>query len=298
MKSSRRALLMAGVGLSQLLLLDRFGLNPIPTRAARAAGTGPTKLLTLFVPGGWMPVYLFCPLSAPEIEKALPKPMVTLTEPAYFSPGQVTNLDGSGDADAGAPIQRIRAPEMWDEAALAAGNPDPQTPDPQTGIPTTPHGYAWKHHKLWENAMVLHGVDMGTNSHASGVISAMCGAPGAEYRAPGMHSVVANALYAQYKDKRPLPAVSIGSAPISNPLEIGAMGAPTVLPSLGALETLMSERHEGAWKNLRGRESRAQTDFAGNPIGELQTTGIDEYVLRSIRAQKGKSSEGTDAYLK
>ncbi len=298
MKSSRRSLLMAGVGATQLMLLDRFGLNPIPTRSARAAGSGPTKLLTLFVPGGWMPVYLFCPLSPLEIQKALPKPMVALTEPAYFYPSQVKNLDGTGNADLGAPVQRMRVAQMWDETALDAGNPDPQTPNSHTGIPTTPHGYSWKHHRLWENSMVLHGVDMGTNSHASGVISAMCGAPGAEYRAPGMHSVVANALYAQYKDKRPLPAVSIGQGPVSNPLEIGAIGAPTILPSLGALETLLSERHDGAWKNLRDRAARPQTDFAGNPIDDIQTTGIDEYVLRAVRAQKGKSSEGTDAYLK
>lgn len=298
MKSSRRALLMAGVGLGQLLLLDRFGLDPIPTRSARASGQGPTKLLTLFVPGGWMPVYLFCPFSATDVGRVLPKPMVTLTEPAYYDPSQLSNLDGTGDADASSPIQRLRVARMWDAQALASGQPDPRTPDPVTGIPTSPHGYAWDHHRLWENSLVLHGVDMGTNSHASGVISAMCGAPGAEYRAPGMHSVVANALFEKYKDARPLPAVAIGQAPVSNPLDLGAVGAPTVLPSLGALETLLSERHEGAWQNLRERTVRRQRDFDGRRVGEIATTDIDEYVLRQVMAQKGKSSVGTDAFLR
>src|ERR1700753_3660979 len=110
MKSTRRAMLMAGVGLTQLMLLDQFGLNPLPTKTARAAGNGPTKFLTLYVPGGWMPLYLFCPLSASEIQLALPKPMVTAPEPAYFYPGQVSNLDGSGDSDADADVQRIRVP--------------------------------------------------------------------------------------------------------------------------------------------------------------------------------------------
>lgn len=289
---------MAGVGLSQLLLLDRFGLSPIPQRAARAAGSGPTKLLTLFVPGGWMPVYLFCPFGKAEIQKALPTPMEALTEPAYYDPAQISNLDGTGDADATSPVQRIRVARMWDAEALAQGKPDPRSASSITGMPTTPHGYAWDHHRLWENSMVVHGVDMGTNSHASGVISAMCGAPGAEYRAPGMHSVVANALFEKYKDSRPLPAVSIGQAPISNPLDLGAVAAPTVLPSLGALETLLSERHEGAWANLRERTIRRQETFDGKRLDAIATTEIDEYVLRQIRAQKGKSSPGTDAFLR
>ena len=65
------------LGAGQLALLDKLGFPMFRSRSARAnpnGGTGtsnPTKLLTIYVPGGWFPVYLWCPLSDAEIATVL-----------------------------------------------------------------------------------------------------------------------------------------------------------------------------------------------------------------------------------
>ena len=70
---TRRKLLQLAVGAGQVALLDKLGFPVFRSRSARAnpnggTGTGnPTKLLTIYVPGGWFPVYLWCPLSDAEI---------------------------------------------------------------------------------------------------------------------------------------------------------------------------------------------------------------------------------------
>jgi hypothetical protein len=297
-KSTRRSLLLAGLGAAQLALLDRFGYSPFRSRPARAAEGAPTRLLTIYVPGGWMPAYLFCPLTAQEITKSLPEPKMTLGEPAYFRPEWVKNLDGSGDADAGAKIQRLRVPALWDEAALAAGQPDGKIMLPGApGITSVSHGWSWVHHKLWENASVLHGVDQGTATHASGVISALCGAAGADFRAPAVHAVVANAFYDAYKEDRALPSVAVGGAPIPQHLDLPARAAPAVLDSTQSVEWLLSERNDKAWTGIDDRIPRPQVNFQGDPIEDVATTAIDEYALKSARARRGKSSAGTDAFL-
>ncbi len=297
-KTTRRSLLLAGLGALQLGLLERYGYGPLSPRIARAAGNVPTKLLTIYVPGGWMPVYLFCPLKAAEITKSLPQPMMALGEPAYFLPEWVKNLDGSGDADAGAKVQRLRLARMWDETSLSQGQADQKIELPGApGVTSASHGWAWMHHKLWENTSVVHGVDQGTATHASGLISALCGAAGADFRAPAMHAVVANALFDAYKDTRPLPSVAVGGGPVPISLDLPAVAAPTLLASTKSIDWLLSQRNAKAWTNIDDRMPRPGLDFQGASIGDLPATAIDEYALKAIRDRKGLTSTGTDALL-
>jgi hypothetical protein len=284
MKLSRRAILTAGLGAAQISLLSAFGLTALSPRTARAAGPGPTKLLTIFVPGGWMPVYLFCPLSSEEITAHIPPPFWDGSEPVYFSPDQNTNLDGSGDAKEGE-FSRLRTPRLWDDANPASRDGG-----------HAPHGYAWSFYKLWENCAVVHGVDMGTAAHESGIVSAMCGVAGADYRAPGIHSVVANAFYDQFEAQRPLGCVTVGDAPVPNQLDLRGEAAPTVMQSIDSLASTLSERSDTAWQGLRNRAKKAQVDYAGEPAGEIATNPMDDRALRRIRALRGKTNSKTDAF--
>src|SRR5215813_10524697 len=70
MNLSRRNLLKAGLGSAQIALLAKFGFWG--ARARADTGGGPDRLLTLFVPGGWMPSYVFCPLSQTQISRVIP----------------------------------------------------------------------------------------------------------------------------------------------------------------------------------------------------------------------------------
>ena len=297
---SRRALLTGSLGLTQMALLERC-VRSVPSARA-STNKHPKRLVTIYVPGGWMPSYLWCPLSAAQIDAVVPTPRKLSGETAYFRSDWVTNMDGSGDENAGAAIQKLRTAKMWDEASLINGNPD-QGIDLGGGSPSNPKGWSWIEHALWENCSVVHGVDQGTAAHLSGRISAMCGAAGAEYRAPAIHSVVANALFDQYADTRPLPSVAIGQGPIPHIYDLPARVAPTVMSSvnstagmLGSLEATLSERSSNGWTGIQ-RELHEQVDFHGDPMAALSTTAIDEHALRQIRALRGGSSEGTDAFL-
>lgn len=71
MKLSRRALLGLGICASQLALLERFGLN----RASAGPMTnGPTKLLSIWIPGGLNHEEIWCALSDAGIAKYIPPP--------------------------------------------------------------------------------------------------------------------------------------------------------------------------------------------------------------------------------
>lgn len=297
MRKSRRQLLLASLGATQLALLDRYyGFSPLSPRIARASGHGPTRFLTIYVPGGWMPAYLWCPLSNAQIQTALPQPILYDQEPAYFAPDQVKNLDGSGDAMGTDGFQRIRCPRLWDEQALAMGQPDPGNAHPISGIKTNSDGWSWVENQLWDNHLVVSGVDQGTPSHLSGRISTMCGAPGAEYRAPSMHAVIAHALHPQFKDVRPLPNVNIGQAPAGVNLSLPASAGPSTLASTDTIEWLLSERSDYVWKEMRDRATKDQVNFAGESIN-APTNAMDDYVLAQIRQRAGLTSVGTDAFL-
>ena len=73
---SRRNLLTASLGLSQMALLERFVGQP---RLAHAAGgKKPKRLLTLYVPGGWMPALVSEQATGPQEGS----PLQLLKEPA------------------------------------------------------------------------------------------------------------------------------------------------------------------------------------------------------------------------
>lgn len=291
MKPTRRELLKLGLSATQLGILSRFGLSPQP---ALASENPPTKLLTIYVAGGWMPAYFFCPLSDAEIQTHIPAPASAQgyrNEPLFYSPEHVPNLDGSGRAlDDDPRFQRLRIVQRWDEASLSRGEADARNG-------TAPHGWAWKHYNLFEDTCVVHGIDQGTAAHESGKISAMCGAAGSVYRAPAIHSVVANALYDRFASSRPLGAVALGAAPVPNPQKLPSRAAPVRIPSLNALAYTMSERVDGAWNGLRNRQLGPATGYDGVVLPTMiGTNPMDDYVLRRIRKLRGTTNRGTDAF--
>src|SRR5687767_1377976 len=146
MRIGRRQLLKATLGLSQAALLGRFA--HAPRARAQNVGGGPDKLLTIFMPGGWMSSFAFCPLSAEQIAAVIPARDVDDGEPVFFDPSDVVSLDGSDSPTA------IRTPRLWNESELAAG-----LPDSGTGGATSSNGWSWVQHRLWEQCVVVHGVD-------------------------------------------------------------------------------------------------------------------------------------------
>jgi hypothetical protein len=291
---SRRQLLMSSLGAAQLSLLGGG--------RARAQSTGgPTKLLVIFVRGGWQPSYFFTPLSSAEIQRVMPEATSSGGEPAYYAPEWVQNLDGSGDADFTAPFPRLRAPWLFDDARYRQGLPDDlyNRNEIAPGIRHTPNGYAWRHFQLWENTTVLHGVDHGTAAHLSGIISAMSGAPGGEYRSPAIQAVVANAMYNRFGDNdRVIPSVAINNAPDPNPFGLPAISSPVGLVDIGGLQDTLSMRG-GHWSAaLRNQPLREVADFDEMNLATIPSTAIDDVVRRRLRKLRGRSTTATDQMLR
>jgi hypothetical protein len=287
---TRRRLLELGLGATQAGLLGAMAWSGSRSRARAAAGDGPTKLLTLFLPGGWIPTAFFVPLSAAEItERCRPyDPGDYRTDATYYRPDHIQNLDGSGDALEGE-YQRIRVPVMWDAASMSAGINN-------TTSPYSPWGWAWVEHRLWENACVVHGIDQGTASHASGVVSALCGLPGSSFRAPALHARVASHLYDRFGDSRPVPAVSVSGSPYLDHLGLPSYAAPLRAENAGAFVPTMSERLDSAWANLRDRSERPQVAWDGSASGALLTNEIDEYTRAEALRLRGRGNLSTDAF--
>jgi len=280
MRSTRRKLLQAGLGASQLLLLDKFGLLG-STKARAQSGNGPTKLLTVSFPGGWMPIYLWCPLTDAQIATHIPAPAVNMGEQVFFTADQVENLDGSANGELQDGYAKLRVPNLWDIG----------------GNDASPHGYAWRHYGLHEDHSVVHGVDMGTPSHESGRISSMCGVAGSTYRAPAMHSVVANALHERFADTRPLACVAVGDAPVPNPFDLPPTASPILMPTLDTLALTLSERRDEAWQGLRTRVDHDEFDYEGvGTGGRIGTNDLDEHALARMRQMSGRMNAGTDRF--
>ncbi len=291
MSLSRRRIMQAGLGASQLALLGGLGLRP---KAARAGGDrgGPTRLLTIYVNGGWMPELFFTPLSDAEIGSAVPPPEVFLGEPCFFEASDVENLDGTGnDPDPeDESIRRIRCANQWDEAALAAGQVVVQD-----GV-TTPNGWSWKHNNLYEKAAVIHGVDVGTAAHLSGKVSMMSGVAGPKYRSPAVHAFVAEA-FAELFPGRPLQSVSVAQGLTPDPGHLGAAAKPTRINSIASLEKALSERPDAAWSGLRDRGPNPQFAFDGAPMADaIDSNAIDEFVLARSRRLYGTVNSGTNRF--
>lgn len=287
---TRRRLLELGLGASQLGLLGSLAWGSRPQRARAGGETGPTKLLTLFFPGGWIPTSFFVPLSAAEIAMwAHPfSPGDYRTDPAFYLPEHIQNLDGSGDAMDGA-YQRLRVPVQWDAASMSAGTNN-------TTAPFSPWGWSWVQHRLWENTCVVHGLDQGTASHASGIVSALCGLPGSRFRAPALHARIAAHLYDRYGDTRPIPAVAVGGSPVLDHLGLPSYAAPLRAANADSFIPTMSERFDSAWAGQRERMERPQRAWDGTMAEPLRTNEIDEYTRAETLRLRGSINAASDSF--
>jgi hypothetical protein len=294
-------LLGLGIGATQLALLERFGFN---RASAGPTVGGPTKLLSIWLPGGVNYEQIFCALSDAGIAKYIPAPAGG-NQPYFYNAQMVKNYDGTTGGDG--PYQKIRGPIWWNEK-------DPSMNDLSTGNPVTngkqayvPWGYSWASKDLspkavFERAVMIHGIDQGTAAHGSGQIAGMCGVAGPDFRAPAIAAVVANAMMAKFPE-RVLPSVSIGGvlnpkalSTTSNP--ISGATSPLFLGSTAGLEHTISDHPDSAWLGLRARHDIDDVAFDGKLTGKkLPVTPMDAQTMKAMRALKGISSAGTDKFL-
>jgi hypothetical protein len=275
--------MQAGIGATQLALLGKVSA-PRFARAATPTG-GPTRLLTFHLPGGFYQSGFFCPMNTAQINGVVPPQTTYQGDLVYFNASQVQNLDGSGDADGPGGYRRIRVPRQWDDGALSAG---------QAGA--SPQGYAWVHHKLWERCVVVHGVDQGTAGHVPGYVSAMCGVASNEYKSPGIHAWVANALFDRFGDDRPLASVTVGG---ESAVEAAHLRPEVSGISVGSTESIgymASQRVDSAWAGFRNRPLVAHPSFDGSGSTQVPMNRIEERVARRLRAMRGVAPPGTDSF--
>ncbi len=295
-KKSRRELFRLSLGAAQLALLSRFDLRTSAAQSAGASQSGPTKLLAIWVDGGLHWETFFSPLTRAGITKYIPAPSGGLIPWGYL-PSQVENFDRSPvDLDGPGPVRKLRGPAYWNW----------DKPDDATGMnPASagtqiyrPWGYIWADptYKLFEKAALLVGADQNTASHQSGIVASMSGVAGANFRAPSVQAVVANAMAARFPD-RPIPSVSLGGLPPSaNGLP--SIANPTLLTGLASVEPTLTDRRQGAWQGLRERTPVPNLGFDGKDLGDtLPATVVDQAVLDAVRSKRGISSVGTDSYL-
>jgi hypothetical protein len=297
MKLSRRELLKVGLGASQLKLLEQL----MPRRASAATTGGPTKLLSIWLPGGVHHEQFWCPLSDAGVAKFILPPAGN-NEPYFYNAQMVRNFDGT-TGDDGA-FRKVRGPIWWNPAnpADALTTPNPASGGVQKYIPA---GYSWASRDfsptaVCERTCVVHGIDQGTAAHGSGVVASMCGVAGGNFRAPAIAAVVANAMMKRFPD-RPLPSVSIMG--MLNPVAVSTdahplSGAtqPTYLTSVDSLAFTVSDYPDNAWRGFRARSDVPELSFGGSATGRtLPLTAIDRKVLEATRAMRGRSTAATDA---
>jgi hypothetical protein len=285
MKLSRRQLLKATLGATQLGLLAKLSS---PTIARAQTFNGPDKLLTVFLGGGWQSPWSFIPNG---IQPAIPAPLSMGGEPIYWSASQVVNLDGTSGAGTVAPLRVAR---LWDAAALSAGNPDPGN-----GGTTSANGWAWVQHQLWNNAMVVHGVDQRTVAHVGGQVSALSGVASSEFKSPSLQAWAADGLFARFPD-RPLPSVWI-SGPAPELVGLRPEAAPARINRLGDIQFLYSDRLGRPWTDLRARDIGASAPprmyDGGAYDGGFVLNPIEDRVARRMRSFGGKLGAPSEAVL-
>lgn len=281
--TSRRTLLKWALGAGQLALLERAGLLGSGTAHA-AAADAPSRLVVLYIPGGFRPAYYFTPLEDADIPLCTPAPAGYSGEPVFFEASKVVNL-----APPNGPYKPLRTWQSW--------NPN----DPAARGSYSPLMYGYSHFALHEQLSVLHGIDQGTNDHASAFISAMCGVAGADYRAPAVHSVIANHLYERYRESRPLPFVVV-SGDRGMPVGMGlpSHASPVRVPSIEALKPMLSAKpsDNAWWTGLDARTEGPELDARGRPTGStLKTTTVERYSLSRAQQLLGRSTAKVDNYL-
>ncbi|MFZ5470052.1 MAG: DUF1501 domain-containing protein [Myxococcota bacterium] len=283
MTSSRRTLLKWALGAGQVALLDRFGL--LGGRAHAQSTDAPSRLVVLYVPGGFRPQYLFWGNDDADVVRAVPNPDDYNGEAVFFRAPQLVDL-APGDGT----YRPLRTWQSWDPANPA-----------RRGNGFSPAMYGFTHFGLHEQLSVLHGIDQGTNDHASGFIASMCGVAGADFRAPSVHSVVANHLYARFKDSRPLPNVVV-TTERGTPVAMGmpSHAAPVRVPSISALRPQLSDKPADNpwWTGLNDRVARPELDARGQPTqGTLRTTQLEEFTLSRPGKYLGRSTPKVDGFL-
>ncbi|MFO0725148.1 MAG: DUF1501 domain-containing protein [Myxococcota bacterium] len=292
MSITRRTLLKTGLGIGQLALLQRFGLG---SARAQASGSGPTKLLSIYLQGGLHHELMWSPFSAAGITRFIRQPDGN----AIYAPSQVSNFDGSGDADADGPIRRLRGPIYWNPASPSDSGLSHQT-NPANGRPYTSTGYAFASpdYRLFDKVSLVHGIDQGTAAHQSGVVASLCGVAGGDFRAPAIQAVAANYLLSRFPD-RPLANVTIKGTVNPSAFNLPSPAAPVLLGSTGDLEYSISDRRDSAWQGLRTRRDIPDLAFDGTAQAgaHLPATIVEDNVLRAIRGERRRSSHGTDTAL-
>ncbi|MCY1002017.1 DUF1501 domain-containing protein [Myxococcus sp. MISCRS1] len=283
LNTSRRTLLKWALGASQLALLEKAGLLGSGTAHAADADV-PSRLVVLYVPGGFRPAYYFTPMEDAEIPLCVPAPAGFSSEPVFFDASKVVDL-----AAPNGPYKPLRTWQSWDPANPAARGS------------FSPLMYGYQHYALHEQLSVLHGIDQGTNDHASAFISAMCGVAGADYRAPAVHSVIANHLYERHRESRPLPFVVVaGERGMPSGMGLPSHAGPVGVPSIDALKPMLSGKAaDNAWWNgLEARTEGPELNAKGEPTGaQLKTTTVERYSLGQARPRLGRSTAKVDNYL-
>lgn len=283
--SSRRQLLKWSLGASQLALLERFNLLGASRAHAAPSGNGPSRLVVLYIPGGFRPQYAFWPGTDAQVEQNVPDPSGFASEPIFFRANSLVDL-APGDGR----FPALRTWQSWNPAM-------PQ----QRDATFTPAMYGYKHWALHENVAVAHGIDQGTADHNSAFVSAMCGVPSPDFRAPALHSVVANHFFQATKERRPLPFVSITSERgMPQATGLPSHAAPVRVPSIEALKPQLSTKPADNlwWEGLDGRTARPETSWDGVPTGsQLSSTTLENYSLSVPAQYKGRSNARVDGFL-
>jgi hypothetical protein len=292
MKLSRRKLLQAALGATQLGLLSRFA----GTAHAAPANLKATKLLTLWIGGGCHWESFFAPFTSAGINKFMVPPTGGVI-PHGYKPSQVENFDRSAvDLDQPGLKRKLRGPVYWnwanhnDTTGVLASSGGTQN--------HRPWGYAWADptYKIYERIAVLVGADQNTAAHTSGIVASMCGVAGATFRAPAIQAVVANALAARFPD-RPLANVSLGGMNTTS-LDLPSVAAPVRIGSPSSIEPTLSDKWDSSWLGLRTRTMEPNLKFDGSAdVGTLPLTRVDAALLKATRGLKGKSSSGADGAL-
>jgi len=284
MRPSRRNLLLASLGATQLGLLSRYGLLGGTAHAAPTTDR-PTKLLTIYIPGGIHHEFMWAQFPDAKLSKFMPP--AANAPGVFYDASMVANLDGSGNAEADAPIRRLRSHITW--------NPnDPK--DRSMGEPNN-KGYVWAEptYKLFENTALILGVDQGTAAHESGVVASMCGIAGANYVVPSIPARIANHFLRTFPD-RAVPNVTISGAPRAPSVTLPAASDAASVASVPDLQFALSDQRSN-WTGLRERRSVPTVGFDGVPTGQGELTLVEEAVLRAVRGRKGRVNRATDGVL-
>lgn len=286
MRPSRRDLLLASLGATQLGLLSKYNLLQSSSAYAAPPTDRPTKLLTIYIPGGIHHEFIWGQFPDDKLGLFMPTP--DKLPNVFYDKSMVSNLDGSGNAESDAPIRRLRSHITW--------NPNDPTDRTTVGEPNN-KGYAWAApmYRLFDNVAVILGVDQGTAAHESGIVASMCGIAGANYVVPSIAARIANHYLSAFPD-RAVPNVTILGSPRAPAVTLPAVVDAATVASIGDLQFALSDRR-GNWDGLRERRMVPNVGFDGTVNGQAELTIVEEAVLKAVRGRKGRVNVATDSAL-